>query len=218
MLGLGTIGEFAIGQAGNVTAEIVTLDKWFAALSEPRVKTMRGLLPSQQQAFIALPAVNPIVSFSWFLGLSEPRVKVKTGIKPSQQQFLMWAPLPDLALKPPFGWFSALSEPSIKTKRGLRPSLQQFFAMPPRLLPTPTITGTLRGVESGDTALFGITMFGRPVNAMIGVIELAPVPYLGIIEMPLTQGVGGVIEDRLAPASGSAAPVISDAAVSIRII
>jgi hypothetical protein len=210
-IALAASGLFFVPQQAG---EVIFVDKWINHWREPvRFKgVFRGMPTGEQPA--AFPSPQPFVPFGWFDKLSEPIVKQKVGLRAGSQRFQTGSPLPFVS----FSWFRPQTELPPKPKIGLATRFQQFLAQPPRLLPTPTITGRLNAIESGDTALFVGVSFGRPVNAMIGVIELAQVPYLGIIEMPLTQGVSGVIEDHVAPASGSAAPVISDAAVSIRII
>lgn len=186
---------------------------WFEPLTDP-IRFPPALKTGLQQ-FLA-PSPNPLVSFGWMAALSEPRIKTKPMLRASQQQAFI-AP-PTISPIVSFSWFRGLSEPTVKTKLGLRASQQQFLARQELPLTGALITGTMNLFERGDTMLFAGRFFGRPVNALIGVIELAQVPYLGIIEMPLTQGVRGVIEDAAAPASGSAVPVITSAAVSIRII
>ena len=49
MLGLGTIGQFAIGQVSAGTPEIITEDKWNYQWSEPSVKIKKGLASADQQ-------------------------------------------------------------------------------------------------------------------------------------------------------------------------
>lgn len=127
MLGHGATGQFAIGeiQTGG-TAETITSDKWYAALSEP-VRFRPGLNASQQQ-FSALADPFPFVSFSWFNELAIPPVRTRPGLLPSQQQFIALQPAPS-----PFvatGWYVALSEPA-RFLPGLRPGQQQFFAYAP---------------------------------------------------------------------------------------
>lgn len=207
-------GLTAAAQLAFVMPAIPTVSfGWFEALSEPAVKTKPGLRPAQQQAFTTSP--QPFVSFSWFGALSEPSVKTKPGLKPSQQMAATGSLRPFVS----FGWFEALSEPpALKIKLGLKASQQQFLAQPPRVLPTPTIRGTMNLLEQGDAALLGVFHFGTPVEARIGVIELANVPFVGIVEMAASAGVSGVVEDASAPASGSAVVPITSAAVGIRII
>lgn len=194
--------------------ENIFVDKWFSSWREPvRFKgTFRGMPTAEQPA--AFPSPQPFVSFGWFDKLNDPIVKTKARLTTAAQVAVFPSPLPFVS----FSWFRAQTELPPKPKIGLSARFQQFLAQPPRVLPTPTITGTLNAIETGDSMLFAGTSFGRPVNAMIGVIELERVPYLSIIEMPLSQGVRGVIEDHVAPASGSPATVITTAAVSIRII
>lgn len=204
-------GLFSFPQSAG---ENITVDKWFASWREPvRFKGVFRGMPTGEQA-AGFPSPQPFVSFGWFDKLNEPIVKQKAGLRTGSQSFHTGSPLPFVS----FSWFRPQTELPPKPKIGLAARFQQFLAAPPRLLPTPTITGTLNAIETGDSALFAGLSFARPTTATIGVIELMRVPYLGIIEMPLTQGVSGVIEEGVAPASGSPAAVITSAAVGIRII
>lgn len=201
---------FTPQQAG----ELIFVDKWFNPFSDPvRFKgVFRGMPTGGQVA--AIPSPQPFVSFGWFDKLGEPIVKTKARLTTGAQVAAFPSPFPFVS----FSWFRPQTELPPKPKIGLASRFQQFLAAPSRLLPTPTITGRLNAIESGDTMLFAGRTFSRPVTATIGVIELMKVPYLGIIELPLTQGVSGVIENHSAPASGSATALITSAAVSIRII
>lgn len=248
MLAQGALVQAALVAIPGGTAVAPTfINGWFMPLSTPTVRILPGLTPPQQmflstvplfatvpfgwfeplidpirfppalrtglQQFLA-PSPNPYVTFSWMEALSEPSVKTKPGLRPASQMVLVYHPSPIINIS----WWRPLAEPVIKTKLGLRASQQQFLAQPPRLLPTPTITGTLSAVEAGDSALFAGLSFARPTTAMIGVIELAKVPYVGIIETRASQGVSGVVESARAPASGSPVTAIASAAVGIRII
>ena len=201
MLGFGATGQFAIGQASaGGTAETVTMDKWFQALSEP-VRFRLGLQAAEQQFFI--PSPFPVVSFSWFQELSKPPVLTLPGLRPSQQQFFALDPLPRVS----FSWFEGLSEPArfkpglaaalqqfyaadttvipttklmewfaplsepVRFKPGLLAALQQFLAHPPQLRPTPNISGVLAAVETKDVFLAGGTVFNRVISGEIGVTE-----------------------------------------------
>lgn len=194
--------------------ETITVDKWFAHWREPvRFKGVFPGVPTSAQ-LAGFPSPQPFVSFGWFDKLNEPIVKQKIGLRAGSQPFQTGSPQPFVS----FSWFRPQTELAPFPKKGLAARLQQVLAAPPRLLPTPTITGRLNAIETGDSALFAGISFARPTTATIGVIELAQVAYLGIIEMPLTQGVSGIIEDHAAPTSGSAVTAITDAAVGIRII
>lgn len=130
MLGFGAIGQFAIGQGPTATAEVITVDKWFVALSEPpRFKI--GIKASAQQ-FAALSDPLPFVSFGWFEELSIPVVRTKPGLLAGAQQFATFHPAPS-----PFvatGWYQALSEPP-RFRIGLKPSQQQFFTADTTVIP-----------------------------------------------------------------------------------
>src|SRR5882762_3018172 len=107
MLGLGTIGQFTIGQVVTQTAEIISADKWFVSLSEP--KRFRAGLRTGSQQTIAFQ--HPFVSFSWMEGLSEPK-RFKPRLIEGRQQFLVSALIPTILVD----WFSWFSEP-VRLKR-----------------------------------------------------------------------------------------------------
>ena len=67
-------------------------------------------------------------------------------------------------------WFSNLSEP-VRLKIGIGSWLQDFFAAPARVLPTPTITGTMDALETKDVFLAGATLWNRATSAEIGIID-----------------------------------------------
>jgi hypothetical protein len=161
MLGFGATGQFAIGEVN--TNEPVTLDKWFAPLSEPP-RRLPGLLPSMMQFSAFDP--QPFVPFSWFEPLSEP-ARTLPRLLPGEVQFAALAdPFPFVS----FSWFEALSEP-VRTLPGLLPGQQQFEARPPQLRPTPQVTGKVAAVETKDVFLAGILEWSRITSAEVGVIE-----------------------------------------------
>lgn len=228
MLGHGATGQFAIGEFSGAagTAETITPDKWFAALSEP-VRFKQGLKAAQQQ-FIALPGPFPFVPFEWFQELSKPSVLTKSGLLPSQQQFFTFNPLPRVS----FGWFGGLSEPvrkkpgltpsrqpffttdttviptskliewfaglsePVRFRQGLKASLQQFLAEPSRLLPTPTVFGILNALETKDVFLLGASAFNPPASAEIGIVDTG---------FPAAE-------------IGIAAPMVASVSISVQII
>lgn len=120
MLGHGVIGQFAIGQVGVATAETITADKWYMALSEP-VRFKLGLKVQNQAVLAYYPL--PFVSFSWFEPLTEPvRIKPINPAALRQDFFMQVAPSPFVAT----GWFNWLSEPK-RFPRGLPAHLQRDF-------------------------------------------------------------------------------------------
>ena len=89
MLGHGAIGQFAIGQwtlAGST--EVISPDKWYVALSEPK-RFLADLKPGLQQFSAFNP--QPFVSFAWYGLLSEP-VRFKPDLGAARQPFLAQAP------------------------------------------------------------------------------------------------------------------------------
>lgn len=200
MLGHGAIGQFAIGQVGAAT-EVVTLDKWFMALSQPSRQPI-GLRPSMQQFAAFNP--QPFVPFSWFEPLSEPARSLPRS-PAAESQFSAFHPAPS-----PFvatGWFMALSEPS-RRPIGLNPARQQAWAGPPQLRPTPTTTVVMNAAEQFDIFLGGASTFSAPGSGEIGV-QISPptMSEIGVIAAALQPGETAVIPPLKAPASGAPATV-----------
>lgn len=214
-------GQLAIALAASglffpvqTAGELIFVDKWINQWREPlRFKGIFRGMPTGAQQAIA-PSPQPFVSFGWFAKLDEPIVKKKIGLREGSQRFHTGSPLPFVS----FGWFRPQTELPPLPKVGLSARLQMFLARPPRVLPTPTISGSMSAIEQGDTALFGMFHFGTPVEARVGVIELAYAPFVSLIETRPSQGVSGLIEEHVAPASGSPTTAITSAAVSIRIV
>jgi len=201
MLGFGATGQFAIGQVdtgGAAGAEFIGPDKYMQRLGEPvraRPRSPAAMSPfffMDPQPFVSFswfdglaepvrrrprsPAAmapvhfmqpTPVVSFSWFDALAEP-VRRRPALKAGENPSFFWQPTPS-----PFaasGWFSALSEP-VRFKIGLKPWLQQFFTAPPRLLPNPTLFGTLSALETKDVFLAGASAFNPAASAEIGIVD-----------------------------------------------
>ncbi len=159
-IALAASGLFFVPQQ---TGEAIFVDKWINHWREPlRFKGIfRGMPVGEQRA--PFPSPQPFVPFGWFDKLGEPIVKQKAGLRTGSQRFQTGSPFPFVS----FSWFRPQTELPPKPKIGLATRYQQFLAQPPRLLPTPTITGTIGAVEIGDSALFGAMEFGRPVSAIV---------------------------------------------------
>jgi hypothetical protein len=180
MLGHGATGQFAIGQAAATAGEIITVDKWYQALSQPARSLPRS--PAATAQFSIAPPFPPVVPFSWFAPLSEPPVKTLQGLRPSQQQFAAFNPLPRVS----FSWFAPLSEPPRKLPP-LDAAKHQFLAAPSRLLPTPTTFGTLAAIETKDTFLGGARAWNRIVSGEIGIVApAAPTAQIAVVTPPST--------------------------------
>ena len=208
MLGHGAIGQFAIGESGPGTAVVWG---WFTPFADPALRLQRQLTASEQTFFAAPPAI--IAPWGWLEPLAEPPIKTKRGVPAAEQQFVAFHPAPSPFVAP--GWFSPLSEP-VRFKPGLRASLQRELAWPPRLLPTPTITGTLFATDTPDIFFAGGARFNAVISADVGVIELATRQISGIIEAGTSPPVSGVIEQGLSVTSGNAVASIAMGIVSIR--
>lgn len=214
MLGFGAIGQFAIGQGPNVTAETVTVDKWYTALSIPP-RFPIGLKASQQQ-FASLPDPFPFITIGWYTPLSTPS-RVPIGLKPSQQQFRAQdtAVIPVSQMSP---WFTPLSMPP-RFPIGLKPPQQQFEARPPRLLPNPNITGVMKASESGDTFLGGGSIFNRVVSGEAGVfVERYPSGESGVARVPAPLTSAGVSAVTTTKSAGTSVLPAFRASVSIVVL
>lgn len=150
---------FAPQQVG----EQIFVDKWINQWREPlRFKGVFLGMPAGEQA-APFPSPQPFVPFGWFDKLNEPIVKAKLRLTTGAQIAGFPSPQPVVS----FSWFRPQTELPPKAKIGLSARFQQTLAQPPRVLPTPNITGTMRAIEIGDSALFGGIQFGRPVSATI---------------------------------------------------
>jgi hypothetical protein len=96
-----------------IEAETITVDKWFATLSEPYEKSRR-FKSNLQLATIFGPRYDfdPNGELDWYAPLVDP-VKVKPRLATGSQLYEAREPL----LRPPStGWYSALSEPIVKNR------------------------------------------------------------------------------------------------------
>jgi len=228
MLGLGTIGQLTIGQVGAGTAETTSVDKWFAPLSELRVKNKVGLRTGSQQV---LAFQHPFVSFSWMQGLSEPK-RFKSRLIEGRQQFLVDTLFPTIlidwfiALSEPkrfrprllegrqqfivsaliptilVDWFAWLSEP-IRLKRGLRKELQSILALA-EFIPI-NYSAQLRATEQRDFFLGVLYQFNIPVSAYVDIIENDPrhLGNVGIVENMARAAIVSINEPQPIPATGT---------------
>lgn len=244
MFGFGATGQFAIGEGPVVTVaaavtiewyvpfsvplkypqrlqpseqQFIALDPnpvisfgWFEPLTDPAVRVKQGLIPPNQQALTI--STQPVVPFSWFDPFTDPTVRQRPYLPAREQIMLATSPQPFV----PFSWFDPFTDPAIRTAARLWPSRQQFLAWPSRLLPTASIVGILNAIEIGDSALIAGILFGRPVSALVGVIELPIVQVVGVIENSAPSGIVGTIESGLNPLPGSPVAAAASALVSIR--
>ncbi len=246
MLAQGALVQTAlVAIPSGAAAAPVFINGWYIPLSEPLLKSQQGLRPGQQQ-FLAAPPPNPtvpfgwynwlsaptrfpprlptplqqflapspqpLVPFSWVAALSEPRIKAKLGLRAATQQTLVFHPTPVIDI----AWWQPLALPTIRTLPGLCASRQQFLAAPPRLLPTPTITGTLSAIEFKDTLTFGGMVFAAPSQALVGVIEVTFQPTIAIVEFSAPSAIVSTTESALSPSPGPALAPDITAKVSIR--
>jgi hypothetical protein len=83
-----TVQYQAYAFVGNyAVAEIVTVDKWFASLSEP-VRLKPGLRAPQQRFFTTDAFPIPFPDFGWFQPFSNPPVMTRQGLPAKLQQAL----------------------------------------------------------------------------------------------------------------------------------
>lgn len=110
-------------------SEIITVDKWFARLSEPKVKTLARLRDGAQQAFTTSPLpLTP--SMDWYDWFAEP-VRTKARLRDALQQPYTTSPLP---FTPSMDWDQPFAEP-VRVKPRLRDAAQQFLAFDPAVSP-----------------------------------------------------------------------------------
>lgn len=230
MLGLGTIGQFTVGQVGTGTAEIISVDKWFVSLSEP--KRFRAGLGSPSQQFTAYtPNPTTVTPFSWFAPLSELVVKNKIGLRTGSQQtiafqhpFVSFSWMQGLSEPKRFksrliegrqqflvdtlfptiliDWFAWLSEP-VRIKRGLKKELQPILARA-EFVPI-NYSAQLRATEQRDFFLGVLYQFNIPVSAYVDIIENDPrhLGNVGIIENRARAAIVSINEPQAIPATGT---------------
>lgn len=200
MLGFGATGQFAIGE--GPARETITIDKWLPDILEP-VRFKVGLPISQQQTS-ALTLTLPNVFFG------------QSGPMPIFEWRLLYQAFSSLPLLGATLTFSNSFSMPVFEWRLIYQALSTYL---PRLLPNPSITGTLNATETRDVFLGGATHFDRVVSGEIGVIESSFTgAEIGVIEQALSPGTSGVAEMAVAPATGSAVPIITSGHVSIRIV
>lgn len=160
----------------QTVGEIINADKWYAPWRDP-VRVKPGLRPAVSQNPLTFNP-RPFVSFGWYGNLSEP-VRIKRGLRASLQPFFTG----DTTVIPTgrlLQWYAPWREP-VRFKPGLRASLQQTAAWPPRLLPTPNITGTMAATETKDTFLAGASIFNPAASGEIGIVDAsAPKTEIGV--------------------------------------
>lgn len=164
MLGFDAVGRLALGQLPPAATPVSIT--WFEPLAEP-VRT-RPRLKAGQVPFLAFDP-QPFVSFGWFGALSIPALRTRPALRPPQYPAFVidTAVIPIGRMNP---WFAPLSEP-VRKRSGLDAARQQFLASPSRLLPTPSITGTLNAIESGDVFTGGGREWNRVASGEVGIIE-----------------------------------------------
>lgn len=169
---------------------------WFGSLSEPK-RFKPKLLEGQQQFFSFQP--TPVVSFAWFAGLSEPK-RFKKRLPEGEHQFLAftWAPSV-ISVR----WFWWLSEPIVKEKRWLKPNRQQFLAAPPRLLPTPNVTGAMAATETKDIAQFIGRTYNAPFSAYLDMSEIVYTPIRAAIYEQVNVSATITLSEAAKPATAN---------------
>jgi hypothetical protein len=197
---------------------------WLNQFSEPvRTKPRLGTHHHQTLAYVGAATQNaPNNNFaeqSYFSKYAYPwsePVRQKPGLKPALQQ----AYTNDYILIPippePRSYMLQFSEP-VRKLEGLKWYLQQTTALPPRLLPTPDVTGVLDAVEiNGDVALIGISVYdggvpGATASAQVSIIEIQAGVSLGgvftarvsVVEVPPETATATVSIIEIVAADGS---------------
>jgi hypothetical protein len=228
MLGFGATGQFAIGQVGIATAETISPDKWYIALSEPP-RFRPGLRASAQQ-FSALSDPFPFVSFGWFQELSKPQRLTRPALNASEIQFAAMQPAPSPFV--PTGWFEALSEP-VRKLPGLPAAAQQFFATDTSAIPISKLIEWFAALSEPPRFRSGLAarlqqFFAAPPQlrpnptafGVLAAIETKDVFLAGGMEWTtITSGEVGITANDFSGAEiGVAGPAITTVQVSIRIL
>lgn len=160
MLGLGALGQYALGQAQSLITEIVYADKWIYAWSDP-VRT------TYNQSRITEIASGPVlVEFTfpetvtvdrWLLSLTEP-VRVKPGLSSTEQQTAAFVEFTFKETVTEDRWHQPWSEPARAVHPPLITAQQQAAIFP---LPTAKETVTV------DRWLLGLS---EPVRVKPGLL------------------------------------------------
>lgn len=165
MLGLGAIGQFAIGEIGT-EASIA----WLRPLGDIGRRRPSVAARSQFLAYQADPLT--VTPFGWYAPLSEPN-KARLTIRERQSVAYQANPL----TVTPFAWFAWLSQPT--PPRRIVP--QQSYAGPAQLRPTPTSFAVLNALETPDVFLGGGTVWSAIQSGEIGVnFVTAPAGEVGL--------------------------------------
>jgi hypothetical protein len=197
---------------------------WLTPFTEP-VRSKPRLATHHHQALAYVGAAtqnapnNNFAEQSYFSKYAYPwsePVRQKPGLKPGLQQ----AYTNDYILIPippePRAYMLPLSEP-VRKLEGLKWYLQQTTALPPRLLPTPDVTGVLDAVEiNGDVALIGISVYdggvpGATASAQVSIIEIqagvssggAFTARVSVVEVPPETATATVSIIEIVAADGS---------------
>lgn len=197
-----------------INIEVIDYD-WYQRLSEP-VRKLERLHVSRQQAWIGR-TFFVVPDYGWYRSWTELQMPRKRGLGAWLQQSLSWTPINITPVFNEYGWYQALSLPP-PPKLGLAARFQQYTAIPVRSLPNPDISGVWDSTETKDTWRGGATFFEAPLEAIVGVIEVAFQGLSGIIESRDTGGISGLPTDPAAGSGGSAVTSIASANVSIRVI
>jgi len=118
-------------------SELITVDKWFEWLSEPR-RAKSGLPVTEQQFFTGSP--QPFVSFGYYGWLSEP-VRPKKGLGAHEQSASVEPPeFPNLFSTIP--WFEPLNDP-VRFRRPIQLQIDWAPFAPAPVVSTVVVTTTL---------------------------------------------------------------------------
>lgn len=189
---------------------------WDEPLSEP---VRFRAFPTREQQFTAFLNPEPTVGSieaRWHFPWSEP-VRIKPATPTPEQIYLEWVFSPkEIGL---IGWFNPFSLPRTLEKQGLKNYLQQFLAYHPRILPNPTMTGTMSATERGDVFLAGGALFNQVTSAQVGIIEIFPrAATVGIIENAAISANVGQVGAIASAQSGTVISSSYAAIVSIRTV
>lgn len=185
---------------------------WHQALSEPQ-RRKPALITGAQQ--FTTRSTQPFVSFGWNRPDTNLPPRAKPGLRPDLQ---MAFTMPPRLLTPSMGWFEAWTDRQAAPPKGLGAWLQQASAWTPINIFTPGITGIWASTETGDAFLARGSMFEAPLEAIVGVIEVAFQGLSSVVESRDTGGISGLPTEPAAGSGGTAVPTIASANVAIRVI
>lgn len=164
---LRTIQYQALTDPTFTGGETVSADKWLIQLSEPvRQKRINAALQAPFFAWGEFQFKESTDADKWYEPLSEPK-RYPRILNTALQQAYIADPLAQVGIdKIMSKWFQPFQDPK-RFKQGLQAQLQHYFEAPPRLLPNPSVTGTMAAREVNTDVFLGAINVYTPSSSTI---------------------------------------------------